>query len=117
MSLNLSGGLMTERSVITSNAAPVTVYDPESRTTVVSIIVTPTNATPNLSISIYDGTTRTYLRKAVAMTAGTAFTWEVPFVIDAVDLLEVTSSAAAGDMDVIVNFLNPVAAASLRPGG
>jgi hypothetical protein len=89
----------------------------ESRTTIVSIIVTPTAGTPNLSISIYDGTTRTYLRRTVAMTAGVAFAWEVPFVINAVDLLEVTSSAAAGDMDVIVNFLNPVAAASLRPGG
>jgi hypothetical protein len=117
MSLNLSGGLMTERTVVTSNAAPVTVYDPESRTTIVSIIVTPTAGTPNLSISIYDGTTRTYLRRTVAMTAGVAFAWEVPFVLNAVDLLEVTSSAAAGDMDVIVNFLNPVAAASLRPGG
>ena len=115
MSLVLTGGLMTERKVITANTV-TTVYTPSGRTTVASIVVTPTNGTPALSISIYDGTTRMYLREAVTMTAGTAFTWEVPFVLDPVDVLEVTSSAAGGDMDVLVNVLIPVAAASLRPG-
>jgi hypothetical protein len=116
MTVFLSGALMTERKVITGNTV-TTVYDPEGRTTVASIIVTPTNGTPTLSISVYDGATRMYLREAVTMTAGTAFTWEVPFVLDPVDVLEVTSSAAGGDMDVLVNVLIPVAAASLRPGG
>lgn len=115
MTTLLTGALMTERKAITTSTV-TTVYDPVSRTTVASIIVTPTSGTPNLSISIYDGSTRTYIRKVVATTAGTAFTWEVPFVLDPDDVLEVTSSAAGGDMDVLVNVLIPVAAASLRPG-
>lgn len=113
MSLVLSGALMTERTVISGNTV-TPVYTPTGRTTIASIIVTPTSGTPALSISVYDGTTRMYLREAVTMTTGTAFTWEIPFVIDAIDVLEVTSSAAGGDMDVIVNTLTPVAAASLR---
>jgi hypothetical protein len=113
MSLVLSGALMSERKVIPDNAV-TTVYTPNGRTTVASIIVTPTNGTPALTISIYDGTTRMYLREAVTMTAGTAFTWEIPFVLNAVDVLEVTSSAVAGDMDVMVNTLTPIAAASQR---
>lgn len=115
MTLALSGALMSERTAVTGNTV-TTVYTPVGRTTLVSIVVTPTSGTPSLSLSIYNGTTRSYIRKAVAMTAGTAFTFEVPFVLDPVDVLEVTSSSGTGDMDVVVSVLLPVAAASQRSG-
>jgi hypothetical protein len=81
---------------------------------VASIVVTPTSGTPALSISRYDGTTRTYLRKAVAMDAGTAFVWDTPFMLDVGGMLEVTSDATGGDMDVLTTYVNPVAPSIVR---
>jgi hypothetical protein len=113
MTISISGGLLTEPKAITTNTI-TTVYTAERRTLIASIIVTPTTGTPNLSVSRYDGTTRVYIRKVVAMTAGTAWTWEIPLIIDVGGVLEVTSSAAGGDMDVLTTFVNPNAPAIVR---
>lgn len=113
MTISITGALLTEPKVISANTI-TTVFTAERRTLISSIIVTPTSGTPNLSISRYDGTTRSYIRKAVAMTAGTAFTFETPFMLDVGGLLEVTSSAGGGDMDVLTTYVNPVAPAIAR---
>lgn len=113
MTVAISGGLLTEPYTITANTR-TTVFTAERRTMIVSVIVTPTSGTPNLSLSRYDGTTRSHLRSAVAMTAGTAFIWNEPFMLDPAGVVEVTSSAAGGDMDVLVTYLNPVAPAVVR---
>jgi len=113
MSVSIEGGLISEPKAITGNTI-TTVFTAERRTLIASIVVTPTSGTPNLSISRYDGTTRVYLRKAVAMTAGTAFVFETPFTLDPAGVLEVTSSAAGGDMDVLTTYVNPVAPATVR---
>jgi hypothetical protein len=113
MTISISGGLLSEPKAITANTISA-VYTAERRTLIASIVVTPTAGTPNLSVSRYDGTTRVYIRKAVAMTAGTAWTWEIPFVLDPGGVLEVTSSAGSGDMDVLTTFVNPNAPAIVR---
>ena len=113
MTIAIAGALMTEPKAITANTR-TTVFTAERRTLIASVVVTPTSGTPNLTLSRYDGTTRTNLRTAVAMTAGTAFIWDTPFVVDPGGLVEVTSSAAGGDMDVLTTFVNPVAPATVR---
>ena len=113
MTIAISGGLISEPKAITASTR-TTVFTAERRTLIASIIVTPTSGTPNLSLSRYDGTTRTHLRSAVAMTAGTAFIWNEPFTVDPGGLVEVTSSAAGGDMDVLTTYVNPVAPATVR---
>jgi hypothetical protein len=106
MTITVEGAQLTELFTMIA-VGPTTVYTAAKRTTITAIVVCPTNATPNLSISRYDGTTRRFIRKAVAMTAGTAFVWDTPFVLDPGEVLEVTSSSPTGDMDVMTTFLNP----------
>jgi len=113
MTIAISGGLISEPKAITGNTR-TTVFTAERRTLIASIIVTPTSGTPNLTLSRYDGTTRTHLRSAVAMTAGTAFIWNEPFTVDPGGLVEVTSSSGTGDMDVLTTYVNPVAPATVR---
>lgn len=113
MTISITGGLISEPKAITANTI-TTVFTAEKRTLIASLVVTPTSGTPNLSVSRHDGTTRVYLRKAVATTAGTAFIWDTPFTLDPGGLLEVTSSAAGGDMDVLTTYVNPVAASNVR---
>jgi len=113
MTILVAGAQLTEYKTITASTV-TTVFTATARTTITGLSVCPTTGTPNLSVSRYDGTTRHYLRKLVAMTAGTAFVYETPFVLDAGNVLEVTSSSASGDMDVLVTYAAPVAAAALR---
>jgi hypothetical protein len=113
MTIAISGGLLTEPVTI-SGSSRTTVFTALRRTLIASIVVTPTSGTPNLSVSRYDGTTRSYLRRTVAMTAGTAFIWNEPFTVDPGGLIEVESSAAGGDMDVLTTYVNPVAPATVR---
>ncbi len=112
MSVAIEGAILAQNTTITGSSV-TTVLSLGRLATMASITVCPTNGTPNLSISIYDGTTRRYLRKAVAMTAGTAFTYDIPQGLNRKDVVEVTSSSASGDMDVFVNYLSDAAG---RPG-
>jgi hypothetical protein len=113
MTISVTGGLLTEPFSITGNSR-TTVFTAEKRTLIVSVVVTPSSGTPNLSLSRYDGTIRAFFRNAVAMTAGTAFVWDEPFMLDPEGLLEVQSSAAGGDMTGWFTYLNPVAPAVVR---
>lgn len=112
MTVSILGALVPQNTTITTNAV-TTVLSLGRLGTMASITVCPTNGTPSLSISVYDGTTRRYLRKAVAMTAGTPYTYETPQGLNRKDVVEVTSSSATGDMDVFVNYLSDAAG---RPG-
>ncbi len=112
MTISISGGLLTEPFVITANTV-TTVFTAERRTMIVSVMVTPTTGTPTLSRSRYNGTTRTYFGKGLA-TVAAGVVWDTPFMIDAGDTIEITSSAAGGDMDGWVTYLNPVAPAIVR---
>ena len=112
MSVSILGAILSQNTSITGNSV-TTVLSLGRLGTLASITVCPTSGTPSLSISIYDGTTRRYLRKAVAMTAGTAFIYDTPQGLNRKDVVEVTSSASGGDMDVFVNYLSD---ASGRPG-
>jgi hypothetical protein len=101
MTIAITGGLITEPAALSANTV-TTVFTARSRTMIVSVVACPTSGTPNLSLSRYNGTTRYYFRKAVAMTAGTPYVWETPFMID------------AGDMDVMVTYLMPFATGVVR---
>lgn len=102
MTISLRGAQVRFSKTVTGNGitSVVPITDGKQRTLSL-LIVTPTSGTPNLSISVYDGTTRYYLRKAVAMTAGTPYILDTPVPLDRKEIVEVTSSSASGDMDVI----------------
>lgn len=114
MSITITGALLSEPATITGNTRQTVFTADRGRTLIASVIVTPTTGTPSLSISRYDGTTRTYFRNAVAMTAGTPVIFDTPFMLDPNGTLEITSSSANGDMDVLVTYVNPVAPAVVR---
>lgn len=101
---------------LTGNTATV-VFTATGVTTIASIICTPTNATPSLTIEIYNaaGTSIMFLRDAVAMTAGTPFIFNEVFTINPQQTIRVTSSSGTGDMDVMVTAATGVAASALRP--
>lgn len=112
MTVSIIGAILSQNTTISTNGI-TTVLSLGRLATLASVVVCPTSGTPSLSISIYDGTTRRYLRKAVAMTAGTPYIFETPQGLNRKDVVEVTSSSATGDMDVFVSYLSD---ASGRPG-
>jgi hypothetical protein len=118
MSYNIEGALLTEFTKLTDGTA--TEVFPKSgniagQTLIASIVCTENNAgTPTLTIEAHDGTNSYYIRKAVAMTAGTAFVFDTPFVLPQAWTLKVTSSDAQGEIDVAVTYVAAVAAARLR---
>jgi hypothetical protein len=112
----VGGALLSEDPVrLTGNTATV-VYTAVGRAAIASIVCVPTSGTPNLTIEIYNaaGSSIMTLRKAVATTAGTAFIWNEVFTLNPSQTIRVTSSAAGGDMDVMVSRAAGVAAADLR---
>lgn len=70
-------------------------------------------ATPSLTVDIYDGTTAIYLGaggsawKAKALTAGQSVVFDAGYAIPLGSTLRVTSSDAAGKMDVVGVALLP----------
>lgn len=111
MSFNINGGaIVTARSKLTGSTVTA-VFTATSRTTILAIICAENNGgTPNLTVEIYTGSVSYYLRKAVAMTAGTAFIFDDPFELPAGWSIRVTSSDASGHVDAHVSYINPVAA-------
>jgi len=112
MSFNINGGSVVTTRVKLTDSTATTIFTAKSRTTVLSVTATENNGgTPNLTIDIYDGTTAYYLRKATAMTAGTAYTYSEPFELPVGWSIRATSSDASGHVDAHVSYINPVAAA------
>lgn len=110
MSYLIQGPLNSQVTVLSGNTA-TSVFAPTRKTTVASVVVTPTSGTPNLTILKTDGTTTMYYRTAVTMTAGTAFVFDTPIVLDADWILKVQSSSGSGDMTVDVSYLESAAGA------
>jgi hypothetical protein len=113
MTIAISGGLISEPDTITDNTR-TTVFTAERRTLIASIMVCPTTGTPAISISRYDGTTRTYFRRSITPTAGTPVVYDTPFTLDPAGVIEVQSDAVGGALDVLVTYVNPVAPATVR---
>lgn len=111
MSFNINGGaIVTNRVKLTGNTV-TTIFAATQRTTILGIIATENNGgTPNLSLEVYDGTNSFYLRKAVAMVAGTAVIFNEPFELQAGYSIRATSSDGSGHVDCHVSYINPVAA-------
>lgn len=111
MSYNVTGVIATKPTKLSDNTA-TTVLGTSKRTTVLSIVCTEWgNGTPTVTIDLYDGTTTYYLRNALAMTAKQTITFDTEFVLAQNQVLRVTSSDASGEVDVLVNYLNPDATA------
>lgn len=114
MAYNIDGPLLTQDTKISGNTV-TDVFTASASTLIAGITVTENfGSTATLTLEKYDGSTSYYLRKAVAMTAGTAFIWDQPFTLPHGWKLRVTSGDAAGKMDVAVTYAPPVAAARLR---
>jgi len=114
MSFNINGGSVVTARVKLTGSTATTIFTAKARTTVLSVTATETGgATPNLTLEIYDvtNTTSYYLRKAVAMVAGTAVIFDEPFELPVGWAIRATSSASGGAVDVHVSYINPVAAA------
>lgn len=111
MSFNNDGHvIVTKRTKLTANTVTV-IFTAVSRTQGFSITATENNGgTPNLSLEIYDGTNIFYLRKAVAMVAGTPVIYNEPFELQAGYSIRATSSDASGHIDCHVSYTSPVAA-------
>lgn len=112
----IDGPIRSDSPVRLTGNTATTVYTANGAATIASIICTPTNGTPTLTIEIYNeaGSSVMFLRKTVAMTAGTAFVFNEAFTLNPAETIKVTSSAAGGDMDVMVTASSGVAAASPR---
>jgi hypothetical protein len=111
VSFNITGGALSSPTPVKITSSSVTdVYTATQATRVLSITCCENaGSTPNLTIEKYDGTTSYYLRKAVAMTAGTAFIYNEPFELPAGWKIRVTSSDASGKIDAHVSIINPSA--------
>jgi hypothetical protein len=112
VSFNITGGALSSPLPIKLTGNTVTdVFTAVQATRVLSITCCENtgSATPNLTVEKYDGTNSYYIRKAVAMTAGTAFIYNEPFELPAGWKIRVTSSDASGKIDAHVSIINPSA--------
>lgn len=112
----IDGPVLSDNPVRLSGNTATIVFTASGVTPIASIICTPTTGTPNLTIEIFNaaGASVMTLRKAVATTAGTAFIFNEAITINPQETIRVTSSAAGGDMDVLVTRGVANAAAALR---
>jgi len=109
MSFTVSGGLLSKPVKLTGNSV-TEILVATKRTTILSVICAEIGAaTPNLTVELYDTTNTTsyYLRFALAMTAKQVVVLNDEFVLPQGWKLRVTSSNASGQVDVLVNYLNP----------
>jgi hypothetical protein len=100
---------------LTGNTA-TTVFTAQGATRIASIICTPTSGTPTCTIEICNaaGSGIMKLRAAQATTAGTPLIFNEVITLSPGQVIKVTSSAAGGDMDVLVTRGVATAAAQLR---
>jgi hypothetical protein len=113
----LPGPVLSDNPIRLTDGSATIVFTASGVTPISSIICTPTNGTPNLTIEIYNaaGASAMTLRKAVAMTAGTAFIFNEVLTLNPGETIRVTSSSGSGEIDVLVTRGLASAAAALRP--
>lgn len=112
----IEGPVLSDDPVrLTGNTATI-VYTAAGVTPIASIICTPTSGTPTCTIEIFNaaGTGIMKLRTAQATVAGTPLIFNEVFTLNPQQTIKVTSSAVAGDMDVMVTHGVGVAAGALR---
>ncbi len=109
--LDNSGGAITEFGRLTgSTVTPI--FTAPGTTRISSIVAAErSGATPTLTVEVYDvaNTTSYYLRYTVAMTAGTAFIYNEPFVLPALWAVRLTSNNASGLIDWQITYDGPAA--------
>ena len=110
-----SGGAITEDGRLTGNTAtvifPTGVAASAVGATWIRAITATENSggTPTLSIEKYDGTNTYYIRRAVAMTAGTQVIYNEPFLLPTGWSIRLTSGDAAGRIDWSITYDGPSA--------
>ena len=110
--LDNSGGAITEDGRLTGNTATV-IFTATGAAWIRSITATENNGgTPTLSIEKFDGTNTYFLRRAVAMTAGTQVVYNEPFLLPLSWSIRLTSGDAAGHVDWSITYDGPSAAKS-----
>lgn len=112
--LSVLGGL-TEYGKLTSSSV-TTIYTASLGTTRIrSLQCCENNAgTPTLTVEAYDGTNIYYLRKGLAVAAGTPIVFNEAFYLPQGWSLRLTSSDAQGEIDWILTYDSPSRAAALR---
>lgn len=109
----VTGGI-TEDGKLTGNTTTV-IFSATNATWIRSITGTENNgSTPLLTIEKYDGSNSYYLRKAVAMVAGTQVIYNEPFLLPLGWSIRLTSNNAAGLVDWSITYDAPSAAGRLR---
>lgn len=112
-----AAAVLTAFNKLTGNTATAIYTASEGSTLIRSIIACETNgATPTLTLEVYDvaNTTSYYLRKALALSAGTPYVFNEPFMLPANWSIRATSSDASGRIDVHVAYEDPSASGSPR---
>jgi hypothetical protein len=111
----IDGPLLSDDPVRLTDNAATPVFTASGNTVIASIICTPTSGTPTCTIEIFNaaGTGIMKLRTAQATTAGTPLIFNEVFTLSPSQVIKVTSSAVAGDMDVMVT--RGVATAAAQP--
>jgi hypothetical protein len=112
----IDGPILSDDPVRLTDATATAVFTATGRTAIASIICTPTSGTPTCTIEIFNaaGTGIMKLRTAQATTAGTPLIFNEVISLSPGQVIKVTSSAAGGDMDVMVTRGVATAAAELR---
>lgn len=112
----LGGPVLSDDPVRLTGNSATTVFTAQGVTPIASIICTPTSGTPTCTIEIFNaaGSGIMKLCAAQATTAGTPLIFNEVFTLSPGQVIKVTSSAAGGDMDVLVTRGVATAAAQLR---
>jgi hypothetical protein len=108
-----AGGQITEDGKL-SDSTVTTIFTAVGATWIHAITATENNGgTPTLSIEKYTGSVSYYIRRAVAMAAGTQVVYDNGFLLPAGWSIRLTSNDAGGDVDWSITYDSP-AAAKLR---
>jgi hypothetical protein len=106
MTYTIQGGNVQTKQVKLTTADPTVIVDGgQSGATVVGIYAAEiAGATPTFTLEKYDGTTRYFIRGALAMTAYQEYTRDVIIVLKAGESLRAEASAA-NQIDVVASYI------------
>lgn len=105
---DLGGSRITEDGRLTDTAT--TIFTAIGATWIHAITATENNGgTPTLSIEKYDGTNTYYIRRAVAMVAGTQVIYDTGFLLPIGWAIRLTSNDASGHVDWSITYDAPAA--------